>query len=117
MPMKNFQEETLNAMTHFGKVVSDVKYVGLNPMSIEEGEPIPMMKVTEFMAMCNFEYDSGYGGQIIQSNLMIVFSDGSFMTRGEYDGSEWWTYTKNFVYPLNVCKLTTLKEACYDEDN
>ncbi|MDU0406154.1 hypothetical protein ML8HA_01956 [Lactococcus lactis] len=42
-------------------------------------------------------YDSGYGGQEIAYNLMIK-GNGFIMTRGEYDGSEWWI----------ICKQTRL---------
>jgi len=38
----------------------------------------------------NFEYDSGYGSQEVYGT--IVFKDGSWLERGEYDGSEWWDY-------------------------
>lgn len=38
----------------------------------------------------DFEYDNGYGGQELFG--IIVFTDGTWLTRGEYDGSEWWAY-------------------------
>ena len=37
-------------------------------------------------------YDSGYGSQCLFGTLW--FADGSWATRGEYDGSEWWTINK-----------------------
>lgn len=35
-------------------------------------------------------YDSGYGAQHIATDLVVVFTDGSWLERHEYDGSEWW---------------------------
>jgi len=34
------------------------------------------------------DYDSGYGGQELFGT--IWYKDGTWSTRGEYDGSEWW---------------------------
>jgi len=38
----------------------------------------------------NVEYDSGYGGQQLFGTIWMV--DGTWWTRGEYDGSEWWQH-------------------------
>lgn len=46
----------------------------------------------DFFRLLNFEYDEGYGGQLVYG--VIVFNDGIWMSRGEYDGSEWWEYNK-----------------------
>jgi hypothetical protein len=56
----------------------------------------------EFLAKLNFTYNSGYGSQNLDG--MIWFKDGSWATRGEYDGSEWWEYHKlpqvpTYLYP------------------
>lgn len=42
----------------------------------------------------DFDYDSGYGCQEVFGT--IVFTDGTWLTRGQYDGSEWW---ENHVIP------------------
>lgn len=47
----------------------------------------------ETMEEClNFWYDSGYGEQELFG--MVLFFDGSWLERGEYDGAEWWEYKK-----------------------
>ena len=38
----------------------------------------------------NFIYDAGYGGQELFG--IVKYKDGTWATRGEYDGSEWWEY-------------------------
>lgn len=39
-------------------------------------------------------YNNGYGWVEINQNLRIVFKDGSFLMRTEYDGSEGFDYIK-----------------------
>jgi len=52
-----------------------------------------------FTALANRVYEAGYGGVEVATDLRIVFSDGVQMTRGEYDGSEWWEYNVPFKMP------------------
>ena len=44
----------------------------------------------------DIEYNSGFGGQELFG--IIKFKDGTWATRGEYDGSEWWEYNKPPIY-------------------
>ena len=46
----------------------------------------------DFLKSLNFDYDSGYGGQELFGT--IWYADGTWSSRGEYDGSEWWEYNK-----------------------
>lgn len=41
-----------------------------------------------FLNSISFRYDNGYGIQELDG--IIWFTDGTWSTRGEYDGSEWW---------------------------
>lgn len=43
------------------------------------------------------EYDAGYGGQQLFGT--IWYEDGTWSSRGEYDGSEWWDWNKCPVIP------------------
>ena len=43
-----------------------------------------------FLKSLDFEYDSGYGGQELYGTVWL--EDGTWCTRGEYDGSEWWEH-------------------------
>lgn len=60
----------------------DVKYINLkqNNTYSERGE--------FYNSMRNINYDRGYGTQYVYG--FIVFTDGTWITREEYDGSEWW---------------------------
>lgn len=44
----------------------------------------------DFLNKLEFEYDNGFGGQRLFGS--ILFKNGTWCTRGEYDGSEWWEY-------------------------
>ena len=46
----------------------------------------------EFVNSLDFEYDKGYGGQELFG--IIWYTDGTWSDRGEYDGSEWWSYQR-----------------------
>jgi hypothetical protein len=41
-----------------------------------------------FLKNLDFEYDAGFGHQYIYGTIWL--KDGTWMDRGEYDGSEWW---------------------------
>ena len=47
---------------------------------------------TEFLKSLNFSYDSGFGGQNLFGTVWL--KDGTWCTRGEYDGSEWWEHNQ-----------------------
>jgi hypothetical protein len=59
-----------------------------------------------FTAAMDFEYDSGYGGQNLFG--LIWMKDGTWLSRGEYDGSEWWNWNRlpelptDFQRALNI---------------
>ncbi len=42
--------------------------------------------------LASINYNNGYGGQELFGT--IVFKDGTWLERGEYDGSEWWEHRK-----------------------
>lgn len=44
----------------------------------------------------------------VASDLVIAFSDKTYMTRGEYDGSEWWQYKKPLVIPKQTKSIKSL---------
>ena len=43
-----------------------------------------------FLNELDLNYDNGYGGQFLFGTIWL--EDGTWFTRGEYDGSEWWEY-------------------------
>jgi len=53
-----------------------------------------------FLTSLNFNYDSGYGGQILFGTVWL--EDGTWCTRGEYDGAEWWEHNQLPEIPLDL---------------
>ena len=47
-------------------------------------------ELNDFLKSLDFEYDSGYGGQELYGTVWL--EDGTWLSRGEYDGSEWWKH-------------------------
>jgi hypothetical protein len=45
-------------------------------------------ELDKFIRSLNFNYNNGFGLQCLYGT--VWFDDGSWGTRGEYDGSEWW---------------------------
>lgn len=78
----NFLEETISDLKSNGKSPSDVLWIGN-----ESG----YMDWSEFESLADFEYDNGYGGEVINTSLKIVGKDW-WMERWVYDGSEWWEF-------------------------
>lgn len=97
--MRNAKNETLNAI---GQRIVDYGFLALERVYSDdpcyENEPKEkfdshedfLSKIDKF----DTEYDAGYGGQEFYG--CIVFTDGTWLTRGEYDGSEWW---QNHIKP------------------
>lgn len=54
-----------------------------------------------FLSQLDFEYCEGFGGQELFGN--IWYEDGTWSSRGEYDGSEWWDYNSCPEIPVE-CK-------------
>jgi hypothetical protein len=59
--------------------------------------------------MANINYDDGYGSNEILGSLVVV---GSYwwLSRGEYDGSEWWNFNKKPEKAPDAGKLTSVNE-------
>ena len=101
--MTNLLAETVQCILENNMTPKDVEWIG----SLD-GEY--SMTWDEYEELANFEYDSGFGSQAIATDLVIVMKDGSWMERGEYDGSEWWEcHFPNKMKPKpNAKKITNL---------
>ena len=102
----NFLEETIDKIEAKGQTVENIVFIG----SRGSGHSCTW---GQFVELANFNYDDGFGGQEIPSDLMIAFSDGAMMTRGEYDGSEWWDYIETFKMPKEQKPIKTLQSKHY----
>ena len=59
--------------------------------SIDLKEGYTQEEYEEFLHRLDFEYDNGYGGQQVYGTVWLM-KEGTWLERGEYDGSEWWAY-------------------------
>jgi hypothetical protein len=98
----NLLKETIKAIEESDHTPEDIIFIG----SEHSGHSCTW---DEFKVLANIEYDSGFGGQEIATDLIIMFSDGMRMWRGEYDGSEWWDYSPPFTMPTTHKKILSLK--------
>jgi hypothetical protein len=85
----------LNAKQEFIKHVED-KQVLCAILRLEHTES----EYTTFLNALDFEYESGYGRQILFGN--IWYKDGTWSDRSEYDGLEWWEYQQVPEIPKNL---------------
>lgn len=54
----------------------------------------------KFINSLDINYDSSWGTQELYG--IIWLKDGTWLSRGEYDGSEWWIYNKCPEIPENL---------------
>lgn len=87
--MINFLEETLTAIRDCSYTTDDVDYVTYWNHELSER---CATSFEQFTTQANFVYDEGFGSNEIALHLYIVFKDGSWLEREEYDGAEGWAY-------------------------
>ena len=79
--MSNLLAETKNILENNSKKFEEIIWIGGNDFFTKEN----------FETILDVDYDSGFGGQEIATNLKIV-GDSWWLERHEYDGSEWWEF-------------------------
>lgn len=84
--MENLLKETIEDLKKHGKGPTDVRWVG-------SSDGAYWVDWAAFAAIANVEYDDGFGGQEIASDLVVV-GDDWWLEREEYDGSEWWSFKR-----------------------
>jgi len=104
----NLLEETIDDIKRSGHKIKDIIFIG----SEDSGHSCTWK---EYKKLANIEYNEGYGGAEIATDLIIVFSDGFKMERGEYDGSEWWRYSTPFKMPKKTFPITKLHDGIWDD--
>ena len=103
--MANLLNETIEDLAKHNKTFDDV--IGICGDDFQ-------ISIEDFKNLANKEYNDGYGGQEVASDLKIVGED-FWLERHEYDGSEWWEYKS--IPNLNVLPMQTVKRViggCWD---
>lgn len=102
----NLLDETKGAISRSGHSTDDVRFVGSR-----DGElGIPWSQAEPVL---DIDYDDGYGSQEIAADLVVVFTDGGFLRREEYDGREWWEYEPPFRVPETQKPFKLVKTPTY----
>lgn len=104
--IKNLLQETLKILKENNKTSNDVEWVGN-----KKEYAIPWR---EFVKIADIEYNSGYGAAEIAHDLIIV-GRGFYMTRDEYDGSEWWEFHTKPKQPENPKPFTKIKGGLWED--
>jgi len=89
----------MNALTElknkFEEIEKSFDYIAYAKICIEQSSNDDSMMIwTHDMPIkdLNITYDNGYGEQKLFG--YVVFKDGTWLERSEYDGEEWWEYKK-----------------------
>lgn len=117
--MREMMEECKNALHEY---LSIMKKLNKNDLDIAwhdiymldkwrlHGQGAPCWYLTS-----DLYYESGYGEQHLYG--LIVFLDGTYLRRREYDGKEWWEHITTPKIPNTLpitSKLTTWDDKMYD---
>lgn len=62
----------------------------------------------DFLEKIDFEYDDGYGGQELYGTIWYI--DGTWSSRVEYDGSEWWNYYSCPNIPIDLNRVDKVRD-------
>jgi len=97
----NLLEETIDCIERSGHNIEDIIFLG----SEETGHSCSW---EEFKKLADRSYDNDFGSAEVANDLIVVFSDGQKLWRGEYDGSEWWEFSTPFKKPKKLKPIISL---------
>lgn len=67
----------------------------------------------QFLSDIDKNYNSGYGSQNLFGT--IWYNDGTWSSRGEYDGSEWWQYNQAPAIPEHLNRKDKVRDKQIDK--
>jgi len=90
----NILKELLGELSNIDKSPQDIVAIRVGVRNPDTGEWDTLIKkecpTIKDLEVLNQSYDSGYGLDNLEGT--VLFSDGSWLSREEYDGAEWWTH-------------------------
>lgn len=103
--MAELIQETKDFIAALGYTKDDIQWIG--------GQDFVVPLDCFWNAAPQF-YDAGYGWAEVAEDFKIVFKDGSWMERAEYDGSEWWNYKCCPKRPLRIVPVNNFISHHYE---
>ena len=102
MRTRNLWDETITTLKSHGHTFEDVTSV--------QGRRFEISKELFETLAKDTNYDPGYGRAEIVEDLLII-GDHWWLSRGEYDGKEWWNYHEKPQTDLPRIEVSTLKST------
>lgn len=95
----NAKDELAQSLIDLGYTLNDIEALYIRPygtrcLLLPNYTPEDL---TQTLPRLDFDYDNGYGGQELFGTVWL--KDGTWLERGEYDGSEWWEHRKRPALP------------------
>lgn len=103
----NLLKETLDSIKSMDLSPDDIIFIGSD-------DGLYSCTWDDYKGLANKRYDCGYGGAEVLGDLIIEFSSGHRLVRGEYDGSEWWEIHAPLVVGKDPVRITNLFAASYE---
>lgn len=96
----NAKHELLETLQDINKTKENIVAINIKLYSDIYGKNVvARVKTTDDIDELDVNYDDGYGTQYLYG--LVLFDDGTWLSRDEYDGSEAWNYnypiTKEYV--------------------
>ena len=101
--MTNLLKETIEIIERNERYESDVLWVGRGFDDFSKQKYKSTWE--DFKSKADFNYDSGFGGNEIPTDLIVVGND-FWLERHEYDGSEWWEFKTMPKEPEETMELS-----------
>ena len=103
----NLLKETEHVLKIFKKKPVDIDWIGS-----KDGKYAINWEQFKNLAG-SIDYDAGYGAQEIARDLVVVFKDGDWLIRDEYDGAESWELQS---LPKKRVRSKPIYRLCVNED-
>lgn len=99
MNIVNLASETNEILRMYHYTIEDISWIGCEDFCISIDEFFDIAAKTY--------YHNGFGRPEIPGDFIIALKDGSWFSRGEYDGSEWWQYNSRPQKPSITLHVKT----------
>lgn len=90
---RNAKDELLEILDECDLSITDViafKFLKCNKTTFKNELIAKGISLSDELDKLDFCYNAGYGSQELWG--IVLFRNNTWLSRGEYDGSEWWEY-------------------------